>query len=157
MALCIFNPTTLENRLATEEELAALYARSPAESPAPEADRSLSPRPQKENDPPPTSDSQNSRPNTVLSEDQVLIDWETHLYDFATRQVLPIHIPLSQQFNDLRETLGGEIVRLESRINSLEGRLVMLEAPLTALSTATSPSPEADCKPPKQASGTAPS
>jgi len=58
----------------------------------------------------------------VLGEDQVLIDWDTHLYDFTTGQVVPIHIPLSQQFNELRETLGAHIETLESRIAILEAR-----------------------------------
>jgi|GEM_PF-2829429 len=119
MPLSIFNPTTLENRLGTEEELAALYAREPAESPAPEADNSPGPRPQKEKDESPASDSQNGRPSIVLGEDEVLIDWETHLYDFATQQIVPIHIPLSQQLEEFKQLLLGEVATLRERIDTL--------------------------------------
>jgi len=100
MALSIFNPTTHENRLLTEAETAALYA-SDSVPPAGDEASPQSPRP-------------------TLGEGEVLIDWETHLYDFTSGQVVPIHVPLSQQFAELRQTLGGEIARLESRIAMLE-------------------------------------
>jgi|GEM_PF-1196453 len=122
MALSVFNPTTHENRPATEAQQAALYA-----SPEPEADESLPPpmrglRSQSEgkaDDVPLTSGTQIKG----LEESEVLIDWETHLYDFNTGEVVPIQVPLSAQFNELRETLGSHIETLESRLAMLEAQL----------------------------------
>jgi len=106
-------PITLEEalaymRLGTAEEIAALYA-----------------------PPPPTSleEPEAASPARKHGSTSIVLDWETHLYDFTSDQVLPIHIPLSQQFNELRETL--------------ESRIAMLETMLTALSSTASPAPEA--------------
>jgi len=107
MALSVFNPQTHENRPASEEELAALYRSASAP-----VGGGLGPQSDSE-DEAATTPRQNGSTSIVL-------DWETHLYDFNTGEVVPIHVPLSQQFNDLRETLGKHIERLESRITMLE-------------------------------------
>jgi len=138
MALSIFNTVTFESRLATDEELAALHADN---SPEHEADESSPPLMQGfsdddssdggTSDVPPSEDEPAGQPAEAppppfsLAEDEVLIDWETHVYDFNTGEVVPIHVPLSQQFAELRETLG-------SHIETLEGRIALLE---TAVST----------------------
>jgi len=63
-----------------------------------------------------------------LEESEVLIDWETHLYDFDTRQVVPIYVPLSQRLEEFKQHLLGEVATLRARIDTLESRVAMLEA-----------------------------
>jgi len=114
MALSIFNPVTLENRPATEEELAALY-RSASDKDSTPVGGGLGPQSDSE-DEAATTPRQNGGTSIVL-------DWETHLYDFTSGEVVPIHVPLSQQFGELRETLGKHIETLESRVAGLEAQL----------------------------------
>jgi len=58
-------------------------------------------------------------PSIELGEGEILIDWETHIYDFALRQVVPIHIPLSQQLEEFKQLLLGEVATLRERIDTL--------------------------------------
>jgi len=75
----------------------------------------------------------------VLGEDQVLIDWDTHLYDFTTGQVVPIHIPLSQQLEEFKQHLLGEVATLRARIDTLAAQPQQLERQESHLDTSPNP------------------
>jgi len=118
MALCSFNPTTLENRPATAEEIAALYA-----------------------PPPPTSleEPEAASPARKHGSTSIVLDWETHLYDFTSGQVLPIHVPLSQQLEEFKQHLLGEVATLRARIDTLAAQPQQLEKQESHLDTSPSP------------------
>jgi len=127
MALSVFNPQTLENRPATAEEIAA-HTTEPSDVPP----TSGTPIERLEEPAPASPARKNGSTNIVL-------DWETHLYDFHTGQVLPIHTPLSQQLEEFKQHLLGEVATLRARIDTLAAQPQQLERQESHLDTSPNP------------------